>query len=76
MSKLLVLLLKLYQLTLAPLFGPCCRFYPSCSSYFIEAVQEWGALKGTWLGIRRLGRCHPFHLGGLDAVPGKKNAEH
>jgi putative membrane protein insertion efficiency factor len=72
MSKLLIIFVRLYQLMLSPIFGPCCRFYPSCSEYFIEAVRKHGILQGAFLGIKRLGKCHPFHPGGPDPVPEKK----
>jgi len=72
MSKLLIILVRLYQLTLWPFFSGGCRFYPSCSSYFIAAVRQWGAGKGTLLGIRRLCKCHPFNPGGFDPVPENK----
>jgi len=67
---LLVGLLTFYRRFISPLLGPRCRFYPSCSAYALEAVQVHGALKGSWLAIRRLSRCHPFHPGGIDRVPG------
>jgi uncharacterized protein len=63
---LLVGLVRLYQLTLSPLVGQQCRFQPTCSAYFIEAVQKYGAVRGTFRGIRRICRCHPFHPGGYD----------
>ena len=66
---LLVVLLTCYRRFVSPLLGPHCRFYPSCSSYALEAVQVHGALRGSWLAARRLSRCHPFHAGGLDPVP-------
>lgn len=66
----LVGLLTVYRRFISPLLGPRCRFYPSCSTYALEAVQLHGALRGSWLAIRRLSRCHPFHAGGLDPVPG------
>ena len=72
MGKLLILLARLYQLALSPFLGGQCRFYPSCSEYFIEAVREKGAFRGGWLGVLRLCRCHPFHPGGFDPVPGEK----
>jgi len=66
---ILVLLLTGYRRLVSPLLAPHCRFYPSCSAYALEAVRVHGALRGSWLAIRRLGRCHPFHPGGLDPVP-------
>ena len=62
----LILLVRLYQLTLSPLLGKNCRFEPSCSAYFIQAVQKYGALSGAYRGLRRICRCHPFHPGGYD----------
>lgn len=67
---LLVGLLTAYKRFVSPLLGPRCRFYPSCSAYALEAVQVHGALRGSWLAVRRLSRCHPFHAGGIDPVPG------
>ncbi len=58
-----------YRVVVSPLLPPSCRFYPSCSAYALEAVQVHGALRGAWLAVRRLSRCHPFHAGGLDPVP-------
>ena len=69
MSGLLIVLVRLYQVTLSPLLGNSCRFEPSCSAYFIEAVQHHGAWTGGGLGLRRLLRCHPFCAGGYDQVP-------
>ena len=69
MNRLLVWLLRGYQLLLSPMLGQNCRFYPSCSSYAIEAVQVHGAARGGWLAARRLCRCHPWHAGGVDPVP-------
>jgi putative membrane protein insertion efficiency factor len=61
--------IRAYQLTLSAAFGPCCRFYPSCSHYGYEAVARFGALRGGWLAAKRVGRCHPWHAGGEDPVP-------
>ncbi len=64
-------MLRTYQKILSPLLGPRCRFYPSCSQYTLEAIQEWGLAKGILLGARRLSRCHPLNEGGYDPVPKK-----
>lgn len=63
------MLVRLYQMTLGPFLGGHCRFYPTCSAYSIEALQTHGALRGSWLTIRRLLRCHPFGGHGIDPVP-------
>jgi len=76
MGRLVIALIKVYQRTLSVLFGSCCRFYPSCSDYSIEAIQKYGLLRGGWLGIRRLLRCHPFHPGGVDPVPTHSGGKH
>jgi uncharacterized protein len=68
-ARVLVLPIRLYQLVISPLLGPRCRFYPSCSTYAVEALQRHGALRGSWLAVRRLGRCHPWNPGGPDPVP-------
>ena len=69
MKALLLLVLRGYQYAISPLFGANCRFYPSCSEYAREAIDRHGAGKGSWLTLRRLGRCHPYHPGGYDPVP-------
>ena len=69
MRKLLIGLIRAYQYLISPLLGNHCRFYPSCSHYAAEAVEVHGALRGTWLAVRRLSRCHPWHEGGVDPVP-------
>jgi len=71
MRFLLITLIKIYKYFISPLLGPRCRFYPSCSSYGIEAIQVHGAVKGSYLTLRRLLKCHPFHEGGIDPVPKK-----
>ena len=68
---LLLVLLRAYRLVVSPLLGPACRFEPSCSVYAMEAIRRHGALRGTWLAARRIGKCHPFHAGGVDPVPEK-----
>ena len=67
--RLLAGLIRGYQIVLSPLLPPSCRFHPSCSQYALEAVTRHGALKGIWLAVLRIGRCHPFHPGGYDPVP-------
>ncbi len=67
--KILMALIKIYQLCISPLLGQRCRFYPSCSHYGLEALQKHGALKGGSLTCIRLLKCHPFHVGGIDLVP-------
>ena len=62
-------LIRLYQWSVSPLLGPACRFHPSCSQYALTAVLRFGVVKGGWLAAKRLGRCHPFHPGGIDEVP-------
>lgn len=65
-ATLLIASARVYQWTLSPLIGRHCRFQPTCSTYFIEAVKKYGAVRGTWRGIKRIGRCHPFSPGGYD----------
>ncbi len=66
---LLVLLVKLYRRLLSPVLPPSCRFYPSCSAYALTALERHGAARGTYLTVKRILRCHPFHPGGVDPVP-------
>jgi uncharacterized protein len=73
-ARVLLALLAGYRKFVSPLLGPRCRFYPSCSAYAVQAVQLHGAARGSWLAARRLARCHPFHPGGLDFVPGSPQA--
>ncbi|EKT53684.1 membrane protein insertion efficiency factor YidD [Providencia burhodogranariea] len=72
-SKLLIGLIRGYQLAISPLLGPRCRFNPTCSNYGIEALRRFGMLKGSWLTAKRVLKCHPLHAGGDDPVPPKKN---
>ncbi|MFO7809164.1 membrane protein insertion efficiency factor YidD [Guyparkeria sp.] len=69
MRRVLIGLVKGYRLLISPMLPPSCRFYPTCSEYAVEALTQHGALKGGWLTLRRLGRCHPFCAGGVDPVP-------
>jgi uncharacterized protein len=69
MKTLLAALIRAYQYLIRPMLGSNCRFAPSCSDYALEAVQKHGALKGGWLALRRISRCHPYHPGGYDPVP-------
>lgn len=69
LAWLTILIIRGYQLVLSPLLPPACRYLPTCSQYAIEAVERFGFLGGTWLAIKRIGRCHPFHVGGFDPVP-------
>jgi hypothetical protein len=69
MKAFLLGLVRGYQYAIRPLLGANCRFYPSCSDYAREAIERHGALKGSWLALRRVVRCHPYHPGGYDPVP-------
>ena len=69
MRTLLVSAIRLYRLTISPLLGPRCRFYPSCSQYALEAIQKHGTIRGVALALVRVARCHPWHPGGVDLVP-------
>lgn len=70
MKYVLIGLLRVYRATISPLYGQVCRYHPSCSAYALEAVTLHGAVRGTVLSVRRLGRCHPWAAGGYDPVPG------
>jgi putative membrane protein insertion efficiency factor len=75
MQKALIFIIHLYQRWISPLSGPRCRFYPSCSAYAVKAIETHGAIRGGWLSVRRIGRCHPFHPGGYDPVPPSTTGE-
>lgn len=72
-GQCLVVMVRIYQYTLSPLLGPRCRFWPSCSSYAIEAIQVHGPFKGSWMAAKRLVKCHPGSNGGMDPVPGGRS---
>lgn len=69
MKRLLVWLIRFYRKNISPAKKPCCRFIPTCSAYALEAIEKYGALKGGFLALRRILRCHPFNPGGYDPVP-------
>ncbi|HLU94534.1 MAG TPA: membrane protein insertion efficiency factor YidD [Membranihabitans sp.] len=71
-KKIFILPVRLYQIVLSPWLGKNCRFQPTCSQYMIEAIDEWGPLKGIYLGLRRIGKCHPWGPHGHDPVPVRK----
>ena len=68
MCKLIVAILRLYKLMVSPMLPSSCRYYPTCSDYMSQAVEKYGPVRGVWMGMKRLSRCHPFHEGGLDPV--------
>lgn len=72
-SRILIWMVRFYRAAISPYLGSSCRHTPTCSGYMIEAVEEWGFLKGGWLGLKRFSRCHPWGTSGYDPVP--KNAE-
>lgn len=69
MTRLVLALIRAYQVALSPWFGNQCRFFPTCSDYARQAIKRYGALKGLWLGFVRVAKCHPWHPGGADPVP-------
>lgn len=69
MARLLMWLIRAYQVLLSPFFGQQCRFYPTCSQYALETIQKHGAILGSYYAVRRLLRCHPWHAGGHDPIP-------
>ena len=69
MKHIALQLLRFYKLAISPMLPSSCRFTPTCSEYTYQAIEKYGVLRGSWLGLRRLSRCHPFHAGGYDPVP-------
>lgn len=72
MKKIILLLIRFYQKYISIFLGKNCRFYPTCSAYTYEAIERFGVVKGVYLGVKRILKCHPFHPGGYDPVPEKK----
>jgi conserved hypothetical protein YidD len=70
-KTLLITLIRGYRLLISPLFPPVCRFHPTCSQYAIEALETFGIIQGSWLALKRILRCHPYHPGGYDPIPPK-----
>lgn len=70
MRQILIALIKLYRYAISPYLAPSCRYTPTCSSYAIEAIERHGIFRGSWLAMRRVSRCHPWHEAGYDPVPG------
>jgi len=68
-----VVILRAYRTVISPLYGDVCRYYPSCSAYTLQAIQQYGFVRGSWFGIRRIARCHPWAAGGVDDVPVRTN---
>ncbi|MFX3618604.1 MAG: membrane protein insertion efficiency factor YidD [Sporolactobacillus sp.] len=75
MKYVFIFFIRLYQKFISPLTPPSCRFYPTCSQYAVVAIGRFGAIRGGWLALRRLLKCHPFHPGGFDPVPEKISKE-
>ncbi len=71
-KKIAILPIRFYQWFLSPMLGPTCRYQPTCSHYMVEAIEEWGVLRGLWLGLKRISRCHPWGGHGYDPVPENK----
>ncbi|MFT6957268.1 MAG: putative membrane protein insertion efficiency factor [Halieaceae bacterium] len=69
MQRVLIFILHIYKASVSPFLGNNCRFYPSCSTYAKEAIETHGTIKGSYLALRRIGKCHPWHEGGIDHVP-------
>ncbi|WP_455198189.1 membrane protein insertion efficiency factor YidD [Kaarinaea lacus] len=75
MRKLLILMIRIYRYLISPMLGPHCRFHPTCSCYAQTALERHGVFRGSWLAVRRIGKCHPWHPGGEDPVPEKQHTD-
>ncbi|MEM9990326.1 MAG: membrane protein insertion efficiency factor YidD [Bacteroidota bacterium] len=75
MRQILLLLIRFYQISISPLLGQRCRYTPTCSAYTATAIKVWGVLKGSWLGLKRISRCHPWGGCGYDPVPKRGSKE-
>ena len=73
-KKIVILPIRFYQSAISPYLGNKCRYQPTCSHYTVEAIEEWGVIKGVWMGAKRIGRCHPWGGHGYDPVPKKKES--
>ena len=71
LKKIFILPIRFYQLAISPMLGPKCRFQPTCSHYMVEAIMEWGVIRGIWMGLKRISKCHPWGPHGHDPVPKK-----
>ncbi len=69
LTTILIALIRAYKAVISPVLPPSCRYYPTCSTYAMEAIQKYGPVRGVWMGAKRISRCHPWHEGGYDPVP-------
>jgi uncharacterized protein len=69
MRRIAIAFIRFYQRYISPALGANCRYYPTCSAYTLTAIERYGVMKGGWMGLKRIGRCHPWHPGGFDPVP-------
>ncbi|HFC00596.1 MAG TPA: membrane protein insertion efficiency factor YidD [Phaeodactylibacter sp.] len=73
LKKIFILPIRFYQYAISPILGSSCRYNPTCSHYMVDAIEEWGVFKGVWMGLKRIGRCHPWSKRDMyDPVPKKK----
>jgi len=76
MRKILIGIIRIYQYGISPYLPPHCRYTPTCSTYAVEAISRFGILRGGWMALKRIGRCHPWHEGGYDPLPGDQVDKH